>query len=212
MAELQPFRNSAFSFFSSDTSSVRNYGELNYTYPETQNLPKDADGRKEDMIKTIMRLYGPPASPTTNTVTALFSPSTTADGPGPGAVNAAPPEYTTEWMARVRVQQFSLGQSFEVFLFLDEPPNRASEWYSARNLAGSVPIFTNSLPDQCENCRMNIDAFAEGVTTLTSSLNSRSTPGSGLNMNDNSSVEAYLRANLKVGVQKVGVLPGSSRA
>jgi hypothetical protein len=163
--------------------------QLYYTYPELQGLSTDPQQRQKEVQDRVRALYGP---------------STRVMKPGQSA-GAERSSHKTEWIVRARFGHFSLSQSFDVLLFLGNPPDDASDWYSASNLAGTISIFANSRADQCRNCQKNIDAIGEAFTVLDDGLRAQPVPQ--LRLEDDGSVEEYLKNNLQVRVWKACASP-----
>jgi len=104
-----------------------------------------------------------------------------------------------EWTARIRCNEYEVGESFSVFLFLGAVPTNPEQWHTARTFAGAFHAFVNAAPDQCTNCRNRADIDVQGFVYL----NAKILKLSGQDSLDPSFVVPYLKSNLNWRVKKV---------
>lgn len=71
-----------------------------------------------------------------------------------------------DWRVRVLTPKYKLDGPYSILVFLGPVPDVASEWRNSETLAGSVEIFANSNPGQCENCRNHSGMITEGFVYL----------------------------------------------
>ncbi|KAA1471771.1 photo-regulated tyrosinase [Dentipellis sp. KUC8613] len=173
---LAPFWNSATTDSQWTSNKVNSDRTLGYTYPEFNGLDM---GNKQAVRLAIGRivhqLYGGGSIGTF----ASLAPGPRLDAPisrlestrGVSATEAdaslSQAEATIwDWTARVHVEQYAVGGSFSVLLFLGDVPSDPAQWHTSANFVGAQHAFVNGVPERCENCRGQGDLVVEGFVHL----------------------------------------------
>ncbi|KAA1472059.1 photo-regulated tyrosinase [Dentipellis sp. KUC8613] len=104
-----------------------------------------------------------------------------------------------EWTARIHIEQYAIGGSFSVLLFLGNVPSNPDEWRTSPNFVGAHHAFVNSVPAHCANCRRQGGLVVEGFVHLNEGIARLS----GLGSLEPDVVKPYLTKELHWVVQKV---------
>jgi tyrosinase len=161
---LTPFYKDEYgNFWTSDASwDTHSYG---YAYAENTgggSSKRSQRRKREQLMVTINKLYGP-SSPlgmvrqhrsrgiaerrlaaakanfNENEELDLSRDSTLSRLPIPSIVKN---NHYTEWIANIRVKMQTLGGPFSIFIFLGAVHGDARSWATAKNLVGSMGVFT----------------------------------------------------------------------
>lgn len=192
--ELTPFVKTADNgvanyWISSNTQATK---ALNYSYPEYDGLDLATPDVVKDVITAITdRLYGNEKQRHT-----IFALST-------GAVVPEASRYY-DWTVRVNVDQYAVGTSFSVLLFLGPVLPDPETWQIGEcdTFVGGVSAFVNCSSELCENCKRQRDEgiIIEGFIHLNRSI-ARMAPELGTLEPD--AVKPWLKERLRWRVQKV---------
>jgi len=109
------------------------------------------------------------------------------------------PATILEWTARIRCNQYEVGGSFSVFIFLDEVPTNPKQWFTDSAFVGTFDAFVNSPLEGYANRNDQADFDIQGFVHL----NPKFLKLSGQKSLEPSVVVPYLKKNLHWGVQKV---------
>ncbi|KAG8972801.1 hypothetical protein FRC05_009523 [Tulasnella sp. 425] len=109
-------------------------------------------------------------------------------------------EEYREWTARIRVNEYELGGSFSILIFLGEIPDDPAEWRSSPNYVGAHSAFVSV---ESGDRRNDPNAITEGFVSLNSAIASKP----GLNSYDPKEVVPYLQRNLGWRIQKADRSP-----
>jgi len=200
---LTPFWNTSRTYW--ESLNVRDFPqELNYTYPEFL--------AENNLNVSALSLGGnapaPPAGPPPGRPPAVSHVALHVQPPAkapPAATHAALPvhHHSTDsvlhWTARIRFNQYELGDSFSVLLFLVHVPNDPAEYYKSPYHVGSFHAFVNTASEHCTNCRDNAERGVEGYVHINDSVLKHSEKGS----LDPADVVPFLTKNLHWRVLKV---------
>lgn len=113
--------------------------------------------------------------------------------------SAADKEPTTLWTAHILCNDFEVGSSFSVFIFMgkeSEISGDSGQWSSSPNLVGCNNVLANSEPEHCANCMENADQQVEGYVQLNGALENS------VQSLKEDTVKPYLRENLQWRVAK----------
>jgi len=142
--DLKPFRDPNDSFWNSNKSYK--YSDLNYTYPEFLGL----ENSTQEAIKRAIR----------DKVERLYNPL---------RANTDPHGY--DWTIRVHCKKYELGgSSFQILIFLGEPPADPEQWFASPNYVASHAIFARSGYRSCSNCMEHEDNLIESILHLNSKI------------------------------------------
>jgi len=116
------------------------------------------------------------------------------------AAFTTPPNHGVyDWVARIQYKKFELGTSFSVPVFFGAVPEDPNDWLVSPNLVGAHHAFVNDNPEECDNCRGQVDLVEEGFVHLNGDLISKS----GLDSLEQDVVAPYLTKELQWKVIKV---------
>jgi len=195
-----------------DSSQTTGTGDLNYSYPEFNNLDMgDPDAVKTAIGNYINQQYGggvlslvrggAPLSRFAQSPAAGGAQATQGQGelPTTAAENDKEGPKFYDWTVRIHFKKYEVGGSFAVLIFLGEVPEDPSQWHAASTFVGAHYAFVNGAASQCDNCRKQADLVVEGFVHLSSTIAERS----GLSSFDPTVVVPYLKENLQWRVQAV---------
>jgi len=158
--DLTPFWNASTTFWAS--SNVRDFGNaLNYTYPDFL-----AAGGADANV-SLASFSGGPATQ------ALF-----ARPPGSGPSTAANSDPVPHWSARIRFNQYEIGGSFSVLLFILDVPSNPEEYYTSPNYVGAFHAFVNTAAEECTNCQNHAAVGVEGFVQINDAILEHADQGS----------------------------------
>ncbi|KAF9018170.1 Di-copper centre-containing protein [Hymenopellis radicata] len=202
--DLLPFWNTPTSFFRATSSALRDWTELNFTYPEFVGIhPKD--DMRSAIVKIVDEMYGEETHPSDNEKSLTSAKSTLTRSLAPIRIPLfAKDQSHSDWILRIRTRKYALRMSYSILIFCGAPPTSVANWRTSPALVGTHSEFVNSQPERCPNCVDHLNVLSEGFINLTKLVEQK-----GLNDAD---VEKYLRANLAWRVQKIDgvVIPASA--
>lgn len=168
------------------------YRNSNYTYPEfvVHGFSEGAQISKAELVRRIELAFavgGPSPQP--------------VDTMAPFAMGAPQRSSFKEWVVRVRSSSRTVKQTFEVFVFLGEPPESSIEWPTSENLVGIHLELNNEYQDICPNCDENALIVSEGFISLRRVLEIR-----GLVDQEDTQIDQYLKENLRWRILKASTM------
>jgi len=183
--DLTPFWNAPTTFWAS--SNVRDFGNaLNYTYPDFL-----AEGGADANVSLTSFSGGPETQ-------ALF-----ARPPSSGPSTTHAPGAVPHWTARIRFNQYEIGSSFSVLLFLLDVPKDPKEYYTSPNYVGAFHAFVNTAAAGCTNCQNQAAVGVEGFVQINDAILKHADQ----NSLDPNVVVPFLKKNLHWRVLKVDDTP-----
>ncbi|KAI0737488.1 hypothetical protein BC629DRAFT_1600427 [Irpex lacteus] len=176
---LTPFANTQTSYCSS--SQLKSTDVLGFTYREIMVERGNETDAQREVAKRIETLYG-------SGLSTLFS---RLDHPQATALDTAEFKSTStatnltdhsvyDWKVRVRVNEFALGESFQVLIFLGPVPPLADykDWMSHPDYVGCVSAFVSDIPELHANAARPENVI-QGIVYLSQSITEKSgLPGS----------------------------------
>ncbi|MCJ1264839.1 hypothetical protein MMC22_004714 [Lobaria immixta] len=204
---LKPFHKDAGGAFWT-SSSVRNVGDMGYTYPELQG------GSVASTKQSLNKLYSASSGETlkrrgqvnkmTRSIAAFGNSIMKAFGRSlPSTYEDDAYDTYTEWIANIRVAQDALPNTFFVYVLLGDFSTDVACWSYDPNLVGMHTVF-NSSPDPTKQHNL----IVTGTIPLTKTLRRHAADGK-VNLKDEKAVKDYLKANLhwRVTTTEVNVVP-----
>lgn len=145
LAALTPFWNTSSSYWAS--SNVRDFkNALNYSYPPAPELLPASGAAGGGSLSALSR----------GTQGLLASDPAAALIPN--------------WTVRIRFNQYEIGGSFSVMLFLLDIPTRPEDYHTSSNYAGAFHAFVNDAAAECTNCQNQAEAGVEGFVHIDNTI------------------------------------------
>lgn len=179
-SDLTPFWNGPSTFWKSSDRPIKDWTGFNYEYPDFVPLRgQSEEQRRKAILCRVGELYGP-----------TYTSSTSVAPSAPRTSNIERADIV-DWFVRIHSGRFALGGSYNVLLFLGEPPASEAEWLKSSALLGIHTVFTSSRASMCANCHSQINNVDEGFVHITERLESL-----GLLKKPEGEIEKYIRDNL----------------
>lgn len=138
---LTPFWNTSSSYWAS--SNVRDFkNALNYSYPPAPELLPEGGAASGGSLSALSGV----------TQGLLASDPAAALIPN--------------WTVRIRCNQYEIGGSFSIVLFLLDVPTQPGGYHTSSNYAGAFHAFVNDVAAECTNCQNQAEAGVEGFVHI----------------------------------------------
>ncbi len=193
--DLLPFWNTPSTFFRATRLALRDWTELNFTYPEFVGIHPKGDMRSA-ILKIVDEMYGEEDHPSDDEKSLVSVQSSLTRSLAPIRIPLfAKDQSHADWILRIRTKKYALRMSYSILVFCGVPPTSVADWRTSSTLVGMHSEFVNSQAERCPNCVDRLNVLSEGFINLTKLVEHKC-------LND-ADVEKYLHAHLAWRVQKV---------
>jgi tyrosinase len=183
-----------------DSDMARTTEAFGYTYADVDISFRNEQDVREELTKKVSEWYGTSITPGQRRL--RFTGGTLdVDGMGKG-----PPKSTifseeryTDWVAKVRVNDWAVGDNFMIYFFLGDAPRQTKDWMLAENVLSSLAVM-GPMPGTVDRKHgRDSGTMVTGVAPLGDGLEKLMAAGEIVGLHAEA-VEPFLREKLQVRV------------